>query len=202
VRTAPNERRALRVIVGLLDHDATAVASLTSNTLHPVRFARRKKAAMSHLVSLRPSTLTPAARSAPAHAGASRQRETGGDGRLDFRERAQNGHKVSAVGSGSRTATSRKSLRGLVGARGFEPPTTRSRTECATRLRYAPRSRPLYAIRGSWATAAGEGCAATAAARRACRPRARGEGSDSLRPRAARSSSRTPRACPVPKARP
>ena len=28
---------------------------------------------------------------------------------------------------------------GLVGARGFEPPTTRSRTECATRLRYAPR---------------------------------------------------------------
>jgi hypothetical protein len=29
----------------------------------------------------------------------------------------------------------------LVGARGFEPPTTRSRTECATRLRYAPRGR-------------------------------------------------------------
>ncbi len=26
----------------------------------------------------------------------------------------------------------------LVGARGFEPPTPRSRTECATRLRYAP----------------------------------------------------------------
>src|SRR5579872_1078997 len=26
----------------------------------------------------------------------------------------------------------------IVGARGFEPPTPRSRTECATRLRYAP----------------------------------------------------------------
>ena len=26
----------------------------------------------------------------------------------------------------------------LVGARGFEPPTPRSRTVCATRLRYAP----------------------------------------------------------------
>ena len=34
VRTAPNERRALRVIVGLLVHDATAAASITSNTLH------------------------------------------------------------------------------------------------------------------------------------------------------------------------
>jgi hypothetical protein len=28
----------------------------------------------------------------------------------------------------------------MVGARGFEPPTPRSRTVCATRLRYAPRS--------------------------------------------------------------
>ena len=27
----------------------------------------------------------------------------------------------------------------LVGARGFEPPTPRSRTVCATRLRYAPK---------------------------------------------------------------
>src|SRR2546430_5748846 len=27
---------------------------------------------------------------------------------------------------------------GLVGARGFEPPTPASRTQCATRLRYAP----------------------------------------------------------------
>ncbi len=27
----------------------------------------------------------------------------------------------------------------VVGARGFEPPTPRSRTECATRLRYAPK---------------------------------------------------------------
>src|SRR6476619_8026284 len=35
---------------------------------------------------------------------------------------------------------------GLVGARGFEPPTTRSRTECATRLRYAPRERRLYPV--------------------------------------------------------
>ena len=30
------------------------------------------------------------------------------------------------------------SKRGLVGARGFEPPTPASRTRCATRLRYAP----------------------------------------------------------------
>ena len=29
---------------------------------------------------------------------------------------------------------------GFVGARGFEPPTPRSRTVCATRLRYAPES--------------------------------------------------------------
>ena len=34
----------------------------------------------------------------------------------------------------------------LVGASGFEPPTTRSRTECATRLRYAPKETALYAI--------------------------------------------------------
>src|SRR5262249_29584244 len=34
--------------------------------------------------------------------------------------------------------------RNLVGARGFEPPTTRSRTECATSLRYAPAKRRLY----------------------------------------------------------
>ncbi len=32
-------------------------------------------------------------------------------------------------------------LRYSVGARGFEPPTPRSRTECATRLRYAPSRR-------------------------------------------------------------
>src|SRR5215471_14438388 len=38
----------------------------------------------------------------------------------------------------------------VVGASGFEPPTTRSRTECATRLRYAPKDSGLYAIwRGS-----------------------------------------------------
>src|SRR5262245_5082536 len=36
----------------------------------------------------------------------------------------------------------------LVGASGFEPPTTRSRTECATRLRYAPRDRELYRFTG------------------------------------------------------
>ena len=30
------------------------------------------------------------------------------------------------------------SFGGLVGARGFEPPTPWSRTRCATRLRYAP----------------------------------------------------------------
>src|SRR5690606_16832053 len=31
------------------------------------------------------------------------------------------------------------SLKGLVGVRGFEPPTPSSRTRCATRLRYTPR---------------------------------------------------------------
>src|SRR5262249_16659436 len=45
----------------------------------------------------------------------------------------------------------------LVGARGFEPPTTRSRTECATRLRYAPRERALYAIFGPSAKAGAAG---------------------------------------------
>ena len=35
-------------------------------------------------------------------------------------------------------ATTPRNSRTLVGARGFEPPTPRSRTECATRLRYAP----------------------------------------------------------------
>src|SRR6201999_4569105 len=34
-----------------------------------------------------------------------------------------------------------------VGARGFEPPTPRSRTECATRLRYAPIRRRAVALR-------------------------------------------------------
>ncbi len=42
-----------------------------------------------------------------------------------------------------------------VGARGFEPPTPRSRTECATRLRYAPKSaargRATASARGGWA---------------------------------------------------
>jgi hypothetical protein len=37
-----------------------------------------------------------------------------------------------------RLAPARKPPACLVGARGFEPPTPRSRTECATRLRYAP----------------------------------------------------------------
>ena len=32
----------------------------------------------------------------------------------------------------------------MVGARGFEPPTPRSRTVCATRLRYAPSIRTCY----------------------------------------------------------
>ena len=36
-----------------------------------------------------------------------------------------------------------KSLAKLVGAEGFEPPTLWSQTRCATRLRYAPTSRPL-----------------------------------------------------------
>ena len=44
---------------------------------------------------------------------------------------------VSAFGVGLRAAV-RKNKLTTVGARGFEPPTPRSRTECATRLRYAP----------------------------------------------------------------
>src|SRR5262249_35324670 len=35
-------------------------------------------------------------------------------------------------------------LRILVGARGFEPPTPRSRTECSTRLSHAPTGRDTY----------------------------------------------------------
>src|SRR5205823_14550353 len=37
----------------------------------------------------------------------------------------------------------RRTLRQMVGARGFEPPTSRSRTVRATRLRYAPTRRAL-----------------------------------------------------------
>src|SRR4051812_8167196 len=36
------------------------------------------------------------------------------------------------------------SLKMLVGARGFEPPTPRSRTECSTRLSHAPTTDPVY----------------------------------------------------------
>src|SRR5262249_57061567 len=35
-------------------------------------------------------------------------------------------------------------FRELVGARGFEPPTPRSRTECSTRLSHAPTGRNRY----------------------------------------------------------
>ena len=38
------------------------------------------------------------------------------------------------------TSTIGKLLKGLVGVRGFEPPTPSSRTRCATRLRYTPTS--------------------------------------------------------------
>src|SRR5207244_11187844 len=37
----------------------------------------------------------------------------------------------------------RRAVREMVGARGFEPPTSRSRTVRATRLRYAPTRRAL-----------------------------------------------------------
>src|SRR5437870_9490977 len=50
------------------------------------------------------------------------------------------------LGFGDRPATGRRwppGGRTLVGARGFEPPTSRSRTVRATRLRYAP-TRPAY----------------------------------------------------------
>jgi integrase len=54
--------------------------------------------------------------------------------------------KVSAVVSAfglPRTLDPAKNKLDIVGARGFEPPTPRSRTECATRLRYAPYHRPV-----------------------------------------------------------
>jgi hypothetical protein len=41
-----------------------------------------------------------------------------------------------------------RKYRRFVGARGFEPPTPRSRTECATRLRYAPWSASLQSRYG------------------------------------------------------
>ena len=36
------------------------------------------------------------------------------------------------------------SAKKVVGARGFEPPTPRSRTECSTRLSHAPTTEPAY----------------------------------------------------------
>ena len=60
VRTAPNERRALRIIVGLLDHDATAAASITSNTLHPVRYRPPQGSRHAAPRFTQPSTRTPA----------------------------------------------------------------------------------------------------------------------------------------------
>src|SRR5207247_11258744 len=57
------------------------------------------------------------------------------------------------LGLGDRPATGRSRPpggRSLVGARGFEPPTSRSRTVRATRLRYAP-TRPAYCTAG-WPT--------------------------------------------------
>ena len=44
---------------------------------------------------------------------------------------------------------SRSSKLGLVGARGFEPPTPASRTQCATGLRYAPTCEPTDEERDS-----------------------------------------------------
>ena len=38
---------------------------------------------------------------------------------------------------------------GMVGARGFEPPTPASRTQCATGLRYAPTCEPTHEERDS-----------------------------------------------------
>src|SRR5205809_6324543 len=55
------------------------------------------------------------------------------------------------LGLGDRPATGRSRPpggRSLVGARGFEPPPSRSRTVRATRLRYAP-TRPPYCTAGS-----------------------------------------------------
>ena len=81
---------------------------------------------------------------------------------------------MSAVGSGSGLATSRKSLRELVGARGFEPPTTRSRTECATRLRYAPRRCAFIRDSGFFCKGRRPGRRGpTGAGPRACRPSSR-----------------------------
>src|SRR5256885_7513790 len=51
------------------------------------------------------------------------------------------GRPSGRVTTGSRTGGE------MVGARGFEPPTSRSRTVRATRLRYAP-TRPAYCTAG------------------------------------------------------
>jgi hypothetical protein len=64
------------------------------------------------------------------------------------RFRAQTGVLSHSGSQRSQTAAldfnfSAKSLRRLVGVRGFEPPTPSSRTMCATRLRYTPTSRPI-----------------------------------------------------------
>ncbi len=54
------------------------------------------------------------------------------------------GHKRLLAGATERQSVNNNSLAGyviqwkMVGAKGFEPSTPRSRTVCATRLRYAP----------------------------------------------------------------
>jgi hypothetical protein len=47
-------------------------------------------------------------------------------------------HTSGGRDEGGQNETEVISTTSTVGARGFEPPTPRSRTECATRLRYAP----------------------------------------------------------------
>ena len=42
------------------------------------------------------------------------------------------------VGKTGNTGNTQETERKVVGARGFEPPTPRSRTECSTRLSHAP----------------------------------------------------------------
>ena len=47
---------------------------------------------------------------------------------------------MGLLGERVRTEHSGRNLKEMVGAAGFEPTTTRTPSECATRLRYAPTS--------------------------------------------------------------
>ena len=63
----------------------------------------------------------------------------------------ENGHKRHTAASDG----SRKLLMLLVGARGFEPPSSRSQTERTTRLCYAPKADAFYEASERWSSCYG-----------------------------------------------